>query len=750
MDGIQPFAGGNRPLVATVHPSGPSPSSVKTASNYMRAVRRRIWLVLAIAIPFGTAGTLFVLRMQPVYSVSASIEVKPPKVDAAISNIVATGDTSRSEAVDEKYIPDTVALLNSKSLAKEVFDDAASGLPPSAFEGDPAAELMAKVKVRQIPLSHFFMVTLEGKDPDRITRTLNFLLEKFRIRADRQSRDAGERAQDQASATLRRYEEELKATEEVLSSHILKSSSLAPGGKNLKEAHFEAVRQRYYYQQQQLTNLQRQSQMDLARQAPAPDRVDSNKAQKIAALEETKKALNKRLGQATRISKDPYDPAIIRAKTELAEAEADIAALQSNEENLPQGPSPAEAYESILAGAIEEIKGTEGELTTVLSEMKQAMPEHQKYIKLMAEWEQKSRQLSTLKEKMNAFAILSSTQNSPVKVVDPATEPNSPIRPNRTVYIGVSIVFSLALGLALVCFLEHIDHSVKVPEHLTLGLSLPLFGVVPRMLRNSRNHRGGHLWTPGIPDSIEADAYRNLRASLLGATQTTRPIVTLLVTSAKAGEGKSTTALNLAATCARAGERTLLMDVDLRRPSLNDVFPPNGEGTGLVDILRGDLPWQRTVVQTDLPNLDFLPTGETRDVPIEVLGSLELRQLLISLSQHHYDRVILDGPAVLGLADCRMLGRIVDAAVMVVRSGSQELRPLQRAKSMLEQSQVHIAGVVFNGLNEDLQNWSSYGPNTMLDSSTDFANARPAGASRGLDAPSSRAAALMASVPVEA
>ena len=184
--------------------------------------------------------------------------------------------------------------------------------------------------------------------------------------------------------------------------------------------------------------------------------------------------------------------------------------------------------------------------------------------------------------------------------------------------------------------------------------------------------------------------------------------------------------MNLAATCARAGERTLLMDVDLRRPSLNEVFPRDDEGAGLVDVLRGDLPWQRTVVQTDLPNLDFLPTGDTRDVPIEVLGSLELRQLLISLSEHHYDRVILDGPAVLGLADCRMLGRIVDAALLVVRSGSQELRPLQRAKSMLEQSMVTIAGVVFNGLNEDLQNWSSYGPNPMLEATTDLALRRPA------------------------
>ena len=98
--------------------------------------------------------------------------------------------------------------------------------------------------------------------------------------------------------------------------------------------------------------------------------------------------------------------------------------------------------------------------------------------------------------------------------------------------------------------MEYLDHSVKVPEHLTFGLSLPLLGVVPRMRRTAQLDRGGHLWTPGAPDSVEADAYRNVRASLLGVSVKRGPIVTLLVASAKAGEGKSTTALNLAATCA--------------------------------------------------------------------------------------------------------------------------------------------------------------------------------------------------------
>jgi polysaccharide biosynthesis transport protein len=748
MDGIQPYAGGPRPLVAAVHQAGPSPASVKAPSDYLRAIRRRIWLVLAVAIPIATAGTLYVLRMQAVYLVTARIEIKAPKVDPNIAMIVGRGEMSRAESADEKYIPDTLARLNDKGFAEEVLRNRALALPDSALEGDPGADLAGKIKSRQFPQSHLYDVTLEGTDPDRITRILNFLLDQFARKADDDSRTPGVNAQSQAATLERTLSSELQVIQDNLTNHIKASTSLTPGGKSLKEAQYDTMSQRLFYQQEQALALRRQAQLETLRPPPAPQ-GDSVKGQKMARLLEDQKAFTKRVARAKRISVDQSDPAIKMAQVELQEIEADLELLRGQGREA-EPVSAAEVYQSILDGAHDDIRSTEGHLSTVLTEMKNAMPEHHKYTTLMQDRETKAKQLSELKEKLSAFGMLSVTQNKPVKIWTYATEPLAPKSPNRVAFIAACILFSLGLGVGLVCFLEHIDHSVKVPEHLTLGLGLPLFGVVPRMIRNARNHRGGHLWTPGTPDSVEADAYRNLRASLLGATSEQKPIVTLLVTSAKAGEGKSTTALNLAATCARAGERTLLMDVDLRRPSLHDVFTTNEEGTGLVDVLRGDLPWQRTVVQTDLPNLDFLPTGDTRDVPIEVLGSLELRQLLLSLSEHHYDRVILDGPAVLGLADCRMLGRIVDGALLVVRSGSQELRPLQRAKTMLEQSRVHIAGVVFNGLVEDLQNWSSYGPSPMLESPVDFAGARAAGASRGLGSSPGRAAALMTAESVEA
>lgn len=373
----------------------------------------------------------------------------------------------------------------------------------------------------------------------------------------------------------------------------------------------------------------------------------------------------------------------------------------------------ANPSEIILENYARELDADREERDKLLAQMRDSTPKHQEMLTALSDRAEKARQIARMEERINNFRIVEKALASGECIRIPATvaEPAVPSKPNKPMYIVFGLFASFGLGIIVVCLLEYIDHSVKEPEHVTHGLTLPLLGVVPRIRRTARTHRGGHLWTPGIPDSIEADAYRNVRASLLGIGDKTGPIVTLLVTSSKAGEGKSTTALNLAATCARAGERTLLLDVDLRRPSLAGVFIPAEEAAevhGLVDVLRGELPWQRTVRHTEIPNLDFIPTGLTDDIPIEILGTLELRQLLIAL-EHHYDRVILDGPAVLGLADCRVLGRIVDASLLVVRSGSHHLTTLHRAKAMLEQSHVAIAGVVFNGMTEDMDNWSSYG-----------------------------------------
>jgi len=374
---------------------------------------------------------------------------------------------------------------------------------------------------------------------------------------------------------------------------------------------------------------------------------------------------------------------------------------------------PSKMIAETMERELDEMRGRRGEL---LGRIRETMPEIQKHLGLIEQRDGLKKRISEMERELASFELLSKSQKPPVRIPPKVEEPTVPIKPNRPLLIVMGLAASVGLGLGLVFLLEHVDHSVRVPEHVSHGLALPLLGVVPRIPRTALTHRGGHLWTSAVPESIAADAFRNIRASLLGAADRHGPIVSLLVTSAKAGDGKSTAALNLAAACARAGERTLLLDVDLRRPTLADAFPadPDDEDArlGLVDVLKGSVPWQATLRHTDLHNLDFIPTGDPSGVPIEILGTLELRQLLAALT-HHYDRVILDGPAILGMADCRVLGRMVDASVLVVRAGAHQTLTLQRAKAVLEQSHVDIVGVVVNGLSEGVQHWSSYGYGPM-------------------------------------
>ena len=316
--------------------------------------------------------------------------------------------------------------------------------------------------------------------------------------------------------------------------------------------------------------------------------------------------------------------------------------------------------------------------------------------------------------KIAEFKILANTPSVTefVKVPSSIPEPTVPVKPNRPLLIVASLFLSLAAGIGLVCLLEHIDHSVKVPEHVSHGLTLPLLGVVPRIRRTALTQRGGHLWTPGASDALASDAYRNVRASLLGVADRRGPIVTLLVTSAKAGEGKSTTALNLAATCA-AGRRADAAPGHRPPPAqpgrrLHRGRRPRPRSSASRTCSRARSPGSGTLRHTRIPNLDFIPTGDTAghaDRDPRLAGAPPAPAGAVAPLRPGDPRRAGGARA---WPTAGSSGRIVDSSLLVVRAGSHHLTTLHRAKSMLEQSHVAIAGVVFNGLTEDMENWSSY------------------------------------------
>ncbi len=418
------------------------------------------------------------------------------------------------------------------------------------------------------------------------------------------------------------------------------------------------------------------------------------------------------------------DPYVKHVAAKLNTTLDQIARLKQQMAEPRALPNRAELH---LSRAAEDIRNLEREVLASEEKLHSKMPTYQEYLAKLSQREDFEQKISDTRARLEKFEMVSATVKPPIRIRQRASDPMAPIRPNRPMSIVMVTVFGLILGVALVCLLESMDHKVKAPEHLVHGLTLPLFGVVPKMRRHARLIRGGHFWTAGVSDSPEADAFRNIRASLLGAENARKPFVTIQVASTKPKEGKSTVALNLALTSAMAGERTMLIDADLRHSSLAGVFGADNS-LGLVDVLQGLLPWQRVALRTEIPNLSFLPCGDASRVPREVLASIELKQLLTALSGQ-YHRVIIDGSAVLGIADGRMLGQMTDATILVVRSGAYGLRPLRWAKEWLEQSKVRIAGVVFNGLNEGLSNWSCDTSGAVLTAEGD---AGQRGRSRGL------------------
>jgi capsular exopolysaccharide synthesis family protein len=704
---ITPYGVASGAIHARPH-EGPSAMPPKGGREYLRALRRRWWLALGVCLLIAGVGTIVVLRMPLVYQAQAEVEVVPPQFDAQLSVIVETAAHLNRDN-SEQFVLNKVAQLRGKSLIDGVVREFEPGDP--ALAEALAAEITGGLTTKRVPGTNLFLVTLDSRDQDRVARLLNTLLTAFSNRAYEEASSGINASITKGTEMLNQYGDELRALEKRQSEMVAAAPYFAADGHNVLEDEVFALKSVLLQKRVRLDDLVHEQRLAelwphlRARSVGADDPSRGAVAELLAQKEQLEFQLGYLKRTVRNFRSDPYVKILSRQLNDILDRIEASGALAP----IDAGPDLTRMN---VNRAGEEVRELEQEIAEMQVELRRTSPQFQAYLGLLKRREQLEELIAHLGENLVKFKQVAGTLKRPVEISQRASTPTRAARPNRVLGVALVGVFGVVAGVGLVLAMESCDHAVKEPDQLTAGLALPILGVIPRMRRHARLCRGGHLWTPGVPDSLEADAYRSLRAGLLGLEWSERPIVTVLVTSAKAGDGKSTTALNLAAACARAGERTILVDCDLRRPSLGAIVADEA-GVGLCDVLRGEMPLGRAIAPiADVDNLDILPSGELGGVPIEALGSRELRDVIGALSRE-YHRVILDAPAVLGLPDGRILSRLADATILVVRSGSHEIHPLRRAKEFLEQSRARIAGVVFNDLREDLHHWSSdYHPRT--------------------------------------
>ncbi|MEE9473813.1 MAG: polysaccharide biosynthesis tyrosine autokinase [Acidimicrobiia bacterium] len=279
-----------------------------------------------------------------------------------------------------------------------------------------------------------------------------------------------------------------------------------------------------------------------------------------------------------------------------------------------------------------------------------------------------------------------------VDVLDPARRP-WPVSGRRRINVILGALLGLFLGVGAAFFLEYIDRSVQTTAQIEASLGTAVLGWIP-LIDFPVDDSPIPLAAINDPEGSAAEAYRVLRTNLAFSTTREEQLNSIVFTSPGPAEGKSTTAANLAAVLAARGDRTLLVDADLRRGALHGAFDVM-RSPGLSDLLVGELDAREAIRPSVITGLDFLPAGQRPPNPSELLGSQAMADLLATWSDE-YRWVLLDAPPVLAVADATVLAALSDGSVLIVRAGETDRRAGWRAIQQLKRVGARVIGSVLN------------------------------------------------------
>lgn len=322
---------------------------------------------------------------------------------------------------------------------------------------------------------------------------------------------------------------------------------------------------------------------------------------------------------------------------------------------------------------------------------------------------------NSLFQRQKELEINSSSRSDNVSIETPSELPTTPVGPARVRNTLLSFLFFLSAAVGLSILLHKFDNGLEKADEMTLYTQLPILAVVPATRRgflSLRKKGAGATLSGGDSTSLalledgrspSSEAYRHLRTALLKSSNINAP-KSILVTSGKPLEGKTTTAVNAATIFALTGKKVLLMDCDLRRPRAQTHFGFS-ESPGLTDYLTGKVDGHATLrTYSKLSNLTIMTAGQVPSNPAELLGSDEMFRLLEMMSRR-FDHVIIDSPPAISFTDAAILSTFVDGVLIVVRDGKSSRKMVGRVKQQLLDLGANIYGIIINDAKTD---WAEY------------------------------------------
>ena len=723
----KPAAVGQPTLVGNLLRSGGASSNLNADGfllEYVTVLWKRKWSILATTIVVLTLYTISALRAVPLYVATGRIAINR---ETPVNLGFKEPEASAEEDFDSTVTLETqVRILQSRILAAEVvksmraqnnplFDPGgnanAMGAKPFDLNSPKDAALAARVQgslsVKVLPGTRVIEIQCTDPNPrlaaDMVNQTIATYIEqnyKTKYEATMQTSDwlAHELTDlklkmETSQAELIRYQMENNIFG-VDDKQNLINSTLDDLNKRLTEAQTDRI------QKEALYNMAAEGHADLfAKEQVGGTLIDQVRARQ-SELRTQYAQLRTQFG-ASFPKLVEIDNQLKQLQAEL-DAENDRLSLKLKSEYLA-----ALQREKLLNAALEEQKTKSNELNRGAIQYNIVRRDAETYRSVY----------EGLLQKMKEAGVSVGLRSNNIRIVDSAWVPTGPVSPNIPRSMEIGLILGLLAGLGLAFVLESLDNTVRTPEQALAIADAPSLGVIPLGSTTGSNRDRKLAWktstaretialvTLVAPKSDISESYRSLRTAILLSSFKGPPKL-LLVTSPLPGEGKTTTAVNIAVVLAQKGSRVLLIDCDLRRPTIHKIFDIPSQ-PGLSDFLVGVADSDAVICPTSLANLSVIPAGAIPPQPAELLGSAVMKNCLNRWRQE-YDFIIIDSPPALSVTDAVLLSADVDSVLLVLRAGHTTKTALRRTCGILGQVNAKILGTVLNGLDVHTSDYQYY------------------------------------------
>jgi len=669
--------------------------------DYWRIIRLRLGLVfLVFLLVFGTAAVATYL-MPREYSSFATIELQPDMTSVRIFD--NKPEAMNNSTYDPKFVPTQFQIISRKGVLYPVIDkldlQKKWGTNGQTLPKEIAYDkLKRKLSLQEIRNTNLIQITVFSVDREEAALLANTIAQVYmdqRIAEQQNILAKGlEQLQDDVKEKQREVNDayaeasQLRTENGIVdpnpdtldnSMRVEDSSVLANQAKvDQAQAEVATLRSRV----DQLDRLRRD---DLMRAAGLLNLNDPIIQQKLpvyqTAQAEKARLLNSGLG------KNHPD---VRAQ----QAQIDVLARQLSE----QIDSILKGLETQLEIAQNSLKVMQKNLASTQDQQQQKKTASEQYLNAKYRYVQERKLLEAAKTRLNTESMERTMPQQSAAIRDQAEPALFPSRPKVLLNLLLGAIAGLMFGIGLAVFVEHLDTSVKTMGDVEKVLELPVLGIIPK---------GTRLLTNISEDSVDAEAYRILSTNLelRGNNPSARMIS---VVSGGASEGKSTTVCNLAITFAAAGQRALIVDTDMRRPSQHELLDSDNR-IGLSDYLSGSAELRSLIQPTAIANLYFLPSGSRRANALNLLKSKRMRDLAESV-KNEFDIILFDCTPLLAVCDAAIVTTLVDAILLVVQPGRFPRSMLRRVKNVLG---ANVLGIVLNNVDvrydEHYRIYTSYG-----------------------------------------